>query len=308
MSLTSELKNSNSLVSRFFNEKFPNTLNLVKDCNKSLRNIETIRPDVPASPMEYALLGTAIDYRFRYYFPATDYRELAAWKGANMISREDSRFLSGPNGSELYIPSDLISEFFDQLQTLLEELQPAGRQMESDNEAMICRYCIVLALFEQIFRSGPHPESLLFKADLSSVEDLLHLSNFHWIEDLSAQSNLFYDNFMDRLSSKYVLNPTFDGSQDVGGADADIILEDCLIDFKATIDPKIQKQWVYQLLGYSLLDYSDAYGLKRVAIYYSRQGVLKEWWLDDLIRKTAVDYPYLLSQLRSNLAELIARQ
>jgi len=70
------------------------------------------------------------------------------------------------------------------------------------------------------------------------------------------------------------------------------------LDVKTTVDPKFTRtRLLYQLLGYVLLDYDDAYAIRSVAVYLSRQGLLIRWRLDDLL-------PTLLDGKQTNLAEL----
>lgn len=102
-----------------------------------------------------------------------------------------------------------------------------------------------------------------------------------------ALSWAFYDRHSELLSKPAVLNPTFDGSRDVGGADADLIVDGCLIDIKTTINPRLSAKWLYQLLGYTLLDYSDRYLIREVAIYFARQQQLIKWPLDALVSNLA---------------------
>ena len=56
----------------------------------------------------------------------------------------------------------------------------------------------------------------------------------------------------DRLGEPCHLGPTFDGSGCVGGADADMILGTSLIDVKTTVDPKVTRDGLWQILGYAL--------------------------------------------------------
>src|SRR5439155_23659068 len=75
----------------------------------------------------------------------------------------------------------------------------------------------------------------------------------------------------------------FDGSADLN-ADADIIAGGLLIDIKAgqggkprkdgTRVANLSRQELDQLIGYTLLDYSDAYQIHTVAIYAARFGYL----------------------------------
>jgi hypothetical protein len=70
----------------------------------------------------------------------------------------------------------------------------------------------------------------------------------------------------------------------LSGADADIILDGCLIDFKATINPKFERDWLYQVLGYAFLDFEDSYHIHSVGLYLARQGVLIQWPLVTLLK------------------------
>ena len=90
----------------------------------------------------------------------------------------------------------------------------------------------------------------------------------------------FYDNFNHLLSLPHSLNPNFDGSLDIGGADADLIVEGTLIDIKATITQKIRPDWLWQLLGYVLLDYSDRHRINSIGLYMARQGIFFQWDLE----------------------------
>ena len=96
---------------------------------------------------------------------------------------------------------------------------------------------------------------------------------------------MFYDVFESRLLNQAILNPIFDGSRDVGGTDADFILDSCLIEVKSTINLRVTKTWLHQILGYVLLDHSDQYRLHDVGLYLSRQGKFIEWSLYDLIER-----------------------
>ena len=87
MSLTSELDNPDSLVRKFIEERFPHTRTVTRDANTRLRRVETIRPN---GPVPWTTLGTAFDYRARYYFQVSSSRELVAWNGALAISGADS--------------------------------------------------------------------------------------------------------------------------------------------------------------------------------------------------------------------------
>lgn len=78
-------------------------------------------------------------------------------------------------------------------------------------------------------------------------------------------------------------NPKFAGSRDVGGADADFIIDHCLIDLKTTAKRSLDRTYVYQLVGYPLLDYGDALAISHIGLYASRIPALLTWPLADVI-------------------------
>ena len=97
------------------------------------------------------------------------------------------------------------------------------------------------------------------------------------------------------------------GSHDVGGADADLVVDSCLIDIKASVNPQIKAEYLYQLAGYLLLDYDDALHINSMAIYLARQGILFAWPVADFLQKlTGEDVS--LAKLRQEFQVLCQRR
>ena len=337
MSLTSHIGQSLSPIKRFLSEEFPHTQSIVREQNKKMFGVKTIRPD--GNP-PWTTLGMAIDYRLRYYFPPTPYRELAAWRGATLISDDPGTWeditneghpeiyslaqqasiekgswrLIGYGDSETFmvrerdgrlqrcmehdlslvldamrrsavlkLPGDLIESFFNDLDKFLRDAAPAGKLLERPEEELIARYCYVLALFEEVARSGRLDVFPILGGHEAHVHRLLSIPTDEWVDDLCNMSRLFCERCEGLLSETVILNPTFEGSRDVGGADADMIVGSCLIDIKATVNARIERNWLYQLLGYVLLDYGDQYQIDSVGVYLARQGILIRWPLRPLI-------------------------
>lgn len=102
------------------------------------------------------------------------------------------------------------------------------------------------------------------------------------------------------------LKPTFVGSRDVGGADADLIADRCLIEVKAAVNlAKIGRRWPWRLLGYALLDYDDAYEIDSLGLYLPRQGMLIQWPLDEYASRLA-GQPVTVAELRNDLRHALA--
>ncbi|HEY9245715.1 MAG TPA: hypothetical protein VIO11_02605, partial [Candidatus Methanoperedens sp.] len=79
-----------------------------------------------------------------------------------------------------------------------------------------------------------------------------------------------------------MLNPTFgEGSKLVGGADADLLIDDTLIDIKTTKSLELSRDTFNQLVGYYILFKVGGIdgapfklGIENLGIYYSRYGEL----------------------------------
>ncbi len=98
---------------------------------------------------------------------------------------------------------------------------------------------------------------------------------------------------------------TFAGSRDAGGADADLIIGDLLLDVKATANAaKAKREDFLQLVGYVLLDYDDRHGIAQVGLYLTRLGALIDWTVDDFLNLLGARRP--LAELREMCAATLA--
>src|SRR6266446_2633928 len=247
MSLISNLNDPDSPVRRFMTARFPLTRSFSFCCNRETVVTSWIPPPKPPRRKHYAYgtVGTALDYRIRYYFRVTPYKKLVATQGAALMLAEGS------------INERVVTNFFEGLSDFVDRVQPARRRLDLRQEKQLARYCLVLALFEQVYRAGVlrilfSNSPLAFASVVVSFRRnfLLDLVSPEWVDDVVAQSYAFYESQSDLCCRRAVLNPTFEGSRDVGGADADLIVNRCLIDIKSTLRPAVSRHLLYQLLGY----------------------------------------------------------
>jgi len=141
-----------------------------------------------------------------------------------------------------------------------------------------------------------------------SVADLLNLATKAELGDLRVLSWAFFDSFGHLLNSPAILNPVFDGSGNVGGADADLILSSCLVEIKNTKTLCVEADYLRQLLGYTLLDFSDRYVIREVGLMFTRQQLFVKWPIDDLIRSLRDGDAPQLSDLRDRFKTLVRPQ
>lgn len=290
MSLTSHLKNPLSPIWDFIKQRFAHTTTLTKPANQQLKSSTTLRPVLtPGMAYPYGPVGAAIDYRIRYAFALTPYRQLVAWQGARLLT----------------YPPQLVRAFFERLHATLQTIQPVGKRLALEEERILARYCYVLSLFEEVFRStsalhGP----LLNPAPRQSIDELLALPPEICIDDLCNLFALFYDRYQHLLSLPHTLNPTFAGSTDIGGADADFIVDGCLVDIKTSITPQLSADHLRQLAGYLLLDYHDAFPITSLGIYMARQGMLFTWSVEEFLQQLTGEANVSLPALRQTFQQL----
>jgi len=318
VALTRELDRKDSPVRHWFEQWLPNAKPISQDWNAQVKSAPTLRPAtdlrVPGT------VGTAFDYRLRYALAQTPFEDLVAATGLRLL--DTSRKLTRTNRAAPDVFLDLygspppeaagivglITDFQAGLATTLSELAPVGRELADDQEQLLCRYCYVLGLLEELYRAGLKIRSpLLTLSSRATLADLLALPPEVWVDDLRALSRASTPNLPELAREPLVLNPIFAGSSEIGGADADLISAGCLIDIKTTVDPKFTRtRLLYQLLGYVLLDYDDAFAIDSVAVYLSRQALLIRWPLEPLLTTLRDGEDVSLAELRGSFRATVA--
>lgn len=311
MSLKRILETPGNPLRPFIKQMFPGMWRVLKEGRKEIADAKTI---AQARKLPWTLLGTAIDFRVRYYFEPTKSRTLTAYKGAlaaaDHYSRTEHDTEPRGTGPILEWPSPaLVEEFFDDVDAVLKQLQPAKRRLPRDEEEVLDQYCLILGWFEQAYRGGEYAlyGTPFLGPPKRSVEELLQLAPPVCVRDLRRLSYAFWEEFRKAIDgyTSVILNPSFEGSLDVGGADGDMILNDCLIDIKASIKLDVQAKWLYQVLGYALLDYSDSYGIRNVGFYMARQRRVLRWSLEELTVPARGRAPASVDEIRSQFRSLV---
>lgn len=219
--------------------------------------------------------GYGVDH---YFFQKMDWRSHDIFAGTSFY--DDLECLSSAEGDPLLNPP--YGDFFRSLSEATRRLEPVGRRLTAGEEDELCLNCIILGLLETAYRTGEQ-DNIITTADPKNLSSLFSIVKQNWIEDLRNLSWKFYDRYSRLLEFPAVLNPEFIYSHMVQGADADLIVNGMLIDIKTTIRPRLAEDWIWQLLGYVLLDRFDQHEIRHVGIYMARQGILIWWELDEMI-------------------------
>lgn len=246
MSLTSHLNDAESPIFKWFNSKLNRgTLDLVAHHNQIMSQ-KVVGP-VPQG-VNYLLLGTAVSYALRHQICGLIdvMTKTPAYTGAGILNSA-SKFAT--------------------------ILSLCGKSPEEKALAYL-----LMASLESVAR-GHRPEDFVFfffkngctlpinKLEqgkyASTVEDLINLIELN--QDILSILGL--DN-----PRNAVLNLTFAGSNCVGGADAQLIVDGNLLDIRTTKSSKpftVKNFW--QQLAYVLLDWDDKYEVETISWYYTRQ-------------------------------------
>jgi hypothetical protein len=260
MPVTTELRDPKSPISRFLRAHFPHTGEMARDFRGALAHAETIRPVAPLGA-HGSTIGTAFDWRLRFYLSPHP-SGTGCWPGPD---------------------HDHIG-FYRSLAATIDRLNPVGRRLEQEAEDLINRYCLVLALRDQLAWSGSDPSRespFLLSSPRKTVEAHLAIVQDTWLDDLRALSWGAYEVLENVSLHPAVLKPTFAGADTVGGAEADLIAAGCLIEIKTTTQPRWNRSWLDQLLSYVLLDYFDEHRIRSIALYLARQKTLLRWSIEE---------------------------
>lgn len=195
---------------------------------------------------------------------------------------------------------------------------PAGGHRAAALDAdRLARACWALALFTEVRRrSGLVAGSPLALLDpAASLEELLALPSADEIADLLALADAARRELVPALAARggrVRVGPTFAGSLDLA-ADADLIAGGLLLELKVNLgDPRsdgrrrcsLGRQTLYELLGYLLLDYDDAYRVEALGVYSARYAHLAIWPLTELLGVLAGG-PVDLAQARAQFRQVV---
>lgn len=154
---------------------------------------------------------------------------------------------------------------------------PGGR-----NEMELARIAVALARYEACYRGGVRPDDALVPLGTSpAVRSLLALcpdAAAEEIQELTAAARRGLASLFPAGSIE--LNPDFTAYGTP--ADGDLLVDGLLLDLKTVSRPRLEPEWLWQVLGYVFLD-EGRRGIDHVGIYLSRHAWLGTWAIDELL-------------------------
>lgn len=242
------------------------------DVRKKFREMFRLPPLVPLGEMQvapltknYSLVGTAFDYLLRFTFKHRyPTAHTKPWIAESVLRMP--WFKQRPEWEDARLIVEIGRMVY---QTYLED----GRCTDDLLYTVLC-----LAQLDPIIRRK------VVVPDLGKI-NTLDIADLRALLDL-VPADLY------AMQEICLLNPTFGiGSQLVGGADVDIVIDDAIIDIKTIQNPRgKQREWFNQVIGYYLLSrlggitgMARSHTIQRVGIYLSRYGVLCLFDLEEIL-------------------------
>lgn len=233
----------------------------------------------PPQTDHYTLMGTAFDYLLRFHIERLN---------PHSIKKKWIAELAVESTKEEKFEWNTLQKYID-CKTPRKESEPTISEkisngfIESKNEYLkfikdggasdkLLESCIFLAKLDPIIRAGvfqfnPRILDVVDDGDIYDLRKLISIVDF----SLFKSKNLS------------ILNPTFGkASSLIGGADADLIIDDKLIDIKTTKNLIITRSHINQIIGYYLLtkiggiEGEENQRINKIGLYFSRYGKLYE--------------------------------
>ena len=302
--LTYEIKDSHSPVAKWLRATFPHH----QPVQARLRAVAGVARVLPSAAVAAQTQGAAIDWWIRFLVDPAPTLDLAAEGIVHGVGK------FGPQPC-FTVGVRLLRELggLDDDRALRPPINPTtitNRSVEWQ-----ARVCYALALLVEPLRAYTIDGSRLLRLDSNAeVAELLELANDDEVTDLIVLRDLARQHLLPALPAGPVATgPTFEGSADLNG-DADLIAGGMLVDVKAgrggqprkdgTRAAKLGRDELDQLVGYTLMDYSDTFHIHTLALYLARFGYLAVWPVDELLAQLT-GRPVELAGLREEFKQIL---
>jgi hypothetical protein len=330
VSLTSELRDPASPVTRWISGRFPGVAPLEAGWAAHVAGARTVRP---RGRVDWALLGQAFGHRLGFAFgldpPYAAVLGAGAYTASGQVRHLASacfptvRALPGRLagsvrvlGPDRYLPllgtgpaagpepgpgpgDAWLLDVFTHAAGLVERLGARPPDPDHPDERELLAACYILAILERAYRGGTREPALIGRTPV----ELLGLVPALVVDDLLAMTRVLAGEGgrgLEALGGPAVVAPMLVEHW----ADGDLALGGTLVDCKATVRPVFKLTDFHQAVAYVLLDHGDWYGLDAAAIYLARQGRLVRWPLERILAATG-DPVATLPGLREELAGVL---
>lgn len=259
---------------------------------------EGVNGEIKAKPItkHYSLIGTSFDYLMRFYLERHNTGCITKrWVANHSINR----LMREKGDSEIDIKAKMLLKRVDY------EENPPHMKYEGDRytfdigdtvSAGVNSYLYAECAYNRYIETGVLDDPIFIASILLGRLDYIFRAGFIdpdigmvLKDDIQDLKNLICvipeKEFISK--DKCLLNPVFgSGSELVGGADADFIIDNTLIDIKTTQSRTITRESFNQIVGYYVLSkYDNLYDIEKVSIYFSRFGIKYTYNVNEIINE-----------------------
>jgi len=254
------LKTNRELIALF--QQFPDVRNIVKEYKLYPHNRLVVPRVKGASP---TLIGTAYDFWCRAFIQQVNGREIETVLSKQVLHGVfDAKALA-------YITEEEKKELLVNVHAIW-EMRAEYIQRKNIDEDKLLKGCLILAYCEQTFRSNEKPEIDYLTIKRKDFDDLKNLAT-----ETKNMARIF------QTKKSLYMNPTFgEYSRKVGGADADYIIGNMLVDIKTSAYRELKKEYIIQLLCYSFLArLQNKRKIHQIGVFMPRFGRLSYIEIED---------------------------
>jgi len=244
-----------------------------------LRPAFTLKAEIKAAPLtkNWGTVGTAFDYLMRFYLQhhnKNTFIQRDTWVADHSYEMLTNQFITskakevrtGFHRDKIFRTKDLLkilTDQYDQTKTNYSKYVENGELTDD-----LIANTIFLAKLDAYFRAGVIDQNF-DNHDPDDIKDLKSLISLVDKNNFTAKQKCYF-------------NPTFgQGSMLVGGADADLIIDNTLVDIKATKHLKLERAHLNQVLGYYILSLIGGVNgnpsdrpIENIGLYFARHGEL----------------------------------
>ena len=299
--LTAELASKDSPVRRFLDDRFTSGL---RDVQRRYRQAAPplVVPSADRHEANPGTVGAAADWLLRFMLYPRPSLTLAA-TGAATFGRRSGMVEALMEIAEWlgYEPEAVLDV------STTDFAGPIGGN--GADPVQLASVCWALALLTEMCRNpmaaiaGPLGR---FENRRASASELLGLASPAALGQLAAFREVFASELLPPLSQRpgrWVLGPVFTGSA-LMNADADLIAAGLLLDLKTESKLSLGVATVFQVIGYALLDFDDAYHVTSVGTFSARYAYLATWDVGALLDELA-GHHVDLSSVRQEFRQLL---
>lgn len=255
-----------------------NSISINREVFNSEKNLQIKVPYRLKNFEEAGLVGTAFDYLARFLLKRLEYKNNRIYKEESLVAEYGLKVLKRNESNDFF---EFNEKRYNNGLSIVEEYVKCEKASKELFESLL-ETIIYFSKLEHIFRSGYTNKSKVNLNNKMPINIKTELIELIKVFKVSLLENFNLE------TSKIIYNPSFGRcSLSVNGADADIIINNVLIDFKTSKKHEVDNKTINQLLGYYLFSKIQKVGkIDTIALYHARYGKFTFYKFNSMEKKS----------------------